>query len=448
MRPSLPAVIEVLVVDDSAVVRQLLTTLLTSESGIHVTTASDPVVAMAKMRRRRPHVILLDLEMPRMDGLTFLRQIMATDPLPVVVCSGFAEPGTGLAMRALSAGAVDIMPKPRLPVAGAVDPTALLDVVRAAAMARVGPPRIQRTITLPGLMPAKAAPPPAGGAPVPARTTGVHRVPTPAPARTTGVHRVPTPAPARTTSVQRVPTGAQGVPTAAQRVPTGPHRITTGVHRVPTGTNGVTTGVHRVTTEAIVAIGASTGGTEALRDILRAMPADAPGIVIVQHMPAGFTAAFAEHLNGICRIEVREAAPGDRVIRGRALIARGDRHLLVKRHGFDVVCELSDAAPVSRHRPSVDVLFRSIAEAVGPRAVGVILTGMGADGAEGLLAMKQAGASTIAQDESTSVVFGMPKEAIDRGAVDVVLPLPRIAAGILQRVPAVTGSRPAEAGRS
>jgi len=448
VRPSLPAVIEVLVVDDSAVVRQLLTTLLTSESGIHVTTASDPVVAMAKMRRRRPHVILLDLEMPRMDGLTFLRQIMATDPLPVVVCSGFAEPGTGLAMRALSAGAVDIMPKPRLPVAGAVDPTALLDVVRAAAMARVGPPRIQRTITLPGLMPAKAAPPPAGGAPVPARTTGVHRVPTPAPARTTGVHRVPTPAPARTTGVHRVPTGAQGVPTAAQRVPTGPHRITTGVHRVPTGTNGVTTGVHRVTTEAIVAIGASTGGTEALRDILRAMPADAPGIVIVQHMPAGFTAAFAEHLNGICRIEVREAAPGDRVIRGRALIARGDRHLLVKRHGFDVVCELSDAAPVSRHRPSVDVLFRSIAEAVGPRAVGVILTGMGADGAEGLLAMKQAGASTIAQDESTSVVFGMPKEAIDRGAVDVVLPLPRIAAGILQRVPAVTGSRPAEAGRS
>ena len=387
MRPALPPVIEVLVVDDSAVVRQLLTTLLTAETGIHVTTASDPVVAMAKMRRRRPHVILLDLEMPRMDGLTFLRQIMATDPLPVVVCSGFAEPGTGLAMRALSAGAVDIMPKPRLPVAGAVDPTALLDVVRAAAMARVGPPRIQRTITLPGLMPAKAAPPPAGGAPVPARTTGVHRV--------------PTPAPARTTSVQRVPTGAQGVPTAAQRVPTGPHRITTGVHRVPTGTNGVTTGVHRVTTEAIVAIGASTGGTEALRDILRAMPADAPGIVIVQHMPAGFTAAFAEHLNGICRIEVREAAPGDRVIRGRALIARGDRHLLVKRHGFDVVCELSDAAPVSRHRPSVDVLFRSIAEAVGPRAVGVILTGMGADGAEGLLAMKQAGASTIAQDEST-----------------------------------------------
>jgi two-component system chemotaxis response regulator CheB len=177
------------------------------------------------------------------------------------------------------------------------------------------------------------------------------------------------------------------------------------------------------------------------------MPADAPGIVIVQHMPAGFTAAFAEHLNGTCRMEVREAASGDRVTRGRALVARGDRHLLVKRRGFDLVVELSDAPAVSRHRPSVDVLFHSVAEAVGPRAVGVILTGMGADGADGLLAMKQAGASTIAQDESTSVVFGMPKEAIERGGVDVVLPLPRITAGILQRVPSVTAARAAEGGR-
>jgi two-component system chemotaxis response regulator CheB len=434
LRPALPPVIEVLVVDDSAVVRQLLTTLLTAETGIHVTTASDPVVAMAKMRRRRPHVILLDLEMPRMDGLTFLRQIMASDPLPVVVCSGFADPGTGLAMRALAAGAVDIMPKPRLPAAGAVDTSGLLDVVRAASLARVGPPRIQRTITLPGLMPAMA-PPSADRAAAPARTTGVHRVPT-------GAHRVPT-------GAHRVPTGANRVPTGANRVPTGTNGVTTGVYRVPTGNSSVTTGVHRsVTTEVVVAIGASTGGTEALRDILRAMPADAPGIVIVQHMPAGFTAAFAEHLKGICRMDVREAAHGDRVVRGRALVARGDRHLLVKRHGFEIVCELRDAPPVSRHRPSVDVLFHSVAEAVGPRAIGVILTGMGADGAEGLLAMKRAGAATIAQDESTSVVFGMPKEAIDRGAADVVLPLPRIAPGILQRVPAVTGGRAAEAGRS
>jgi two-component system chemotaxis response regulator CheB len=425
VRPAPPSVIDVLVVDDSAVVRQLLTTLLTAEPSIRVTSASDPVVAMAKMRRHRPHVILLDLEMPRMDGLTFLRQIMASDPLPVIVCSGFADPGTGLAMRALAAGAVEILPKPRLPAAGAVDTSGLLDVVRAAAQARVGPPRIQRTITLPGLMPAMS-PPPAVGAGASSRITGTHRVPT-------GTHRVPT-------GTHRVPTGTHRVPTGAHQVPTGTQRVTTGVHRV-------TTGVHRVMTDPIVAIGASTGGTEALRDILRGMPADAPGIVIVQHMPAGFTAAFAEHLNGTCKMEVREAAHGDRVARGRALVARGDRHLLVKRHGFELVVELSDAPPVSRHRPSVDVLFHSVAEAVGPRAVGVILTGMGADGAEGLLAMKRAGAITIAQDESTSVVFGMPKEAIDRGAVDVVLPLPRIGAGILQRVPSVTGARTAEAGR-
>ena len=199
--------------------------------------------------------------------------------------------------------------------------------------------------------------------------------------------------------------------------------------------------------DTVIAIGASTGGTEALKEILRAMPHDAPGIVIVQHMPAGFTAAFAAHLADICKMEVREAVDGDRIVRGRALLARGDRHLRVQRRGFDLVAEVDDSPPVSRHRPSVDVLFRSVAEAVGARAVGVILTGMGADGADGLLAMKRAGASTIAQDESTSVVFGMPKEAIDRGAVDVVLPLPRIAAGILQRVSAVTVAGAAEGGR-
>jgi two-component system, chemotaxis family, protein-glutamate methylesterase/glutaminase len=206
------------------------------------------------------------------------------------------------------------------------------------------------------------------------------------------------------------------------------------------------TASHRVTNDPIVAIGASTGGTEALKEILRAMPYDAPGIVIVQHMPVGFTAAFAEHLADVCKMEVREAAQGDRVARGRALLARGDRHLRVVRRNLELVVELDDGPPVCRHRPSVDVLFRSVADAVGPRALGVILTGMGADGADGLLAMKRAGASTIAQDESTSVVFGMPKEAIDRGAVDVVLPLPRIAAGILQRVPSSAGPRTAEGG--
>jgi two-component system, chemotaxis family, protein-glutamate methylesterase/glutaminase len=368
--------IDVLVVDDSAVVRQLMSSLLVPAAGIRTHTASDPLVAMAKMRRHRPHVILLDLEMPRMDGITFLKQIMATDPIPVVVCSGFAEPGTMLAMRALAAGAVDILPKPRLFASGGVEDNGLLDVVRAAAQAKIGPPRAPRTTTLHGWTP----------------------------------------------------------PQTRKRAPE------------PGTSRPGTTGLHRVPSDTVIAIGASTGGTEALKEIMRAMPHDAPGILIVQHMPAGFTAAFADHLADICRMEVREAVHGDRIVRGRALLARGDRHLRVVRRGFDLVAEVDDGPPVSRHRPSVDVLFRSVAEAVGPRAIGVILTGMGADGADGLLTMKRAGAATIAQDESTSVVFGMPKEAIDRGAVDVVLPLSRIAGGILQRVPVPTGARTAEGG--
>ena len=376
MKKGAQPLIDVLVVDDSAVVRQLMSSLLVPAAGIRAHTASDPLVAMAKMRRHRPHVILLDLEMPRMDGITFLKQIMATDPIPVVVCSGFAEPGTMLAMRALAAGAVDILPKPRVFASGALEDNGLLDVVRAAAQAKVGPLRPSRSTTLPGWMP----------------------------------------------------------PHARKR-PSEPASSRTGV-----------TASHRLPSDIVVAIGASTGGTEALKEILRALPYDAPGIVIVQHMPVGFTAAFAQHLADICKMEVREAVGGDRIVRGRALLARGDRHLRVLRRGFDLVAELDDGPPVARHRPSVDVLFRSVAEAVGARAIGVILTGMGADGAEGLLAMKRAGASTIAQDESTSVVFGMPKEAIDRGAVDVVLPLHRIAAGILQRVPGPAGARAAEGG--
>jgi len=374
--PTSSGPIDVLIVDDSAVVRQLMSALLGRLGCMHVHSASDPVVAMTKMRRHRPDVIVLDLEMPRMDGLTFLKQIMASDPIPVVVCSGFAEPGTMLAMRALAAGAVDVVPKPRLSASGLADDNGLIDVVRAAAQAKVGAPRARRSNTLPGWMPPPARRPP------------------------------------------------------PDRV-----RPTTGV-----------TGAYQLNSDVIVAIGASTGGTEALKEILRLMPYDGPGIVIVQHMPAGFTAAFAEHLADVCKMEVREAAHGDRVVRGRALLARGDRHLRVRRRHLELVVELDDGPPVCRHRPSVDVLFRSVAEAVGPRALGVILTGMGADGADGLLAMKKAGAGTIAQDESTSVVFGMPKEAIDRGAVDVVLPLPRIASGILQRVPAIAGPRTAEGG--
>jgi two-component system chemotaxis response regulator CheB len=187
-------------------------------------------------------------------------------------------------------------------------------------------------------------------------------------------------------------------------------------------------------------MGASTGGTEALRDVLRAMPADGPGIVIVQHMPEGFTTAFAEHLNGMCRMEVREARTGDRIHPGRALVAPGNRHLRVIRRGQHLVADVSDDAPVSRHRPSVDVLFASVAQAAGAQAIGVIMTGMGSDGADGLLQMKRAGAITIAQDESTSIVFGMPKEAIDRGAASLVLPLPRIAFAVLTRSAALARS--------
>jgi two-component system chemotaxis response regulator CheB len=355
----MPSPVSVLVVDDSAVVRQLMTTLLGAEPDLRVVTASDPMVAMAKMRQSRPHVILLDLEMPRMDGLTFLKRIMAVDPIPVVVCSGYAEPGTNRALRALEAGAVDVALKPRVSPGGTIEDTTLVDIVRAAAQARLGPRR-PATPTLIGLgevPPAKAA-------------------------------RAPTP------------------PLPSQR---------------------------------LVAIGASTGGTEALRDVLKAMPPDAPGIVIVQHMPQGFTAAFADHLDAVCKITVREARSGDQIQPGLALVAAGNRHLRVVRRGPHLVAEIGDEPPVSRHRPSVDVLFRSVARVAGANAVGVIMTGMGDDGADGLLEMRLAGAATIAQDEATCVVFGMPKEAIDRGAVDVVLPLARIAQGILRRSVVVPG---------
>lgn len=351
-------VLSVLVVDDSAVVRQAATTVLSQDPGIVVTVAADPYIALDKMGRSRPDVILLDLEMPRMDGLTFLRKIMAEDPIPVVVCSGLAARGTATAIRALEEGAVEIFSKPQLGVRDFLHDSAetLIDVVREAAEVRVR---------------RRAAPP---LAPTPRLSADVV---------------LPPVAPARRRTDR-------------------PYGIVD-----------------------VIAIGASTGGTEALRAILGTMPEDAPGIVVVQHMPERFTAAFAHRLNQICRIEVKEAAPGDRVQRGRALIAPGNRHLVLRRHGEQYEVDLSDGPRVSRHRPSVDVLFRSVAQAAGAHAVGVILTGMGDDGAAGLLEMKRAGAATLAQDERTSVVFGMPKEAIERGAVDRVVPLPGIAAAIL-----------------
>jgi two-component system chemotaxis response regulator CheB len=343
--------VHVLVVDDSAVVRQALSQIL-GRAGMAVATASDPLIAMGKMRRERPDAIVLDIEMPRMDGLTFLHRIMAEDPIPVVVCSGLAGPGTEVALQALEEGAVDLVEKPRLGVKGFLEDSArrIVHVVRAAAQAWVRAPR----------GPGPGAAPDARPAPPPPR-------------------------------------------------------------------------VVRETTHKVVVVGASTGGTEALRELLEAMPPDAPGTAIVQHMPEVFTAQFAKRLARSCRVEVKEASASERLVPGRALVAPGNRHLVVRRSGALYYAEVTDGPPVSLHRPSVDVLFRSAAQAAGPNAMGVILTGMGSDGASGLGEMKAAGAHTVAQDEATSVVFGMPKEAIARGAVDEVLPLPRIAGAILKR---------------
>ena len=345
--------LSVLVVDDSAVVRLALTTILSAEPDLLVTAASDPVFAMEKMGKARPDVIVLDLEMPRMDGISFLRKIMAEDPIPVVVCSGIAARGTEAAIRALEAGAVEVVAKPELGVRDFLHDASdeLVGTIRAAASARV-----ERRGTRP--------------------------------------------------PVQRPVSALQ----AAAPSPGG-----------------------KGASDRVVAIGASTGGTDALRRILEELPLDAPPVVIAQHMPARFTDAFARRLDGICRVRVKEAASGDLLRPGTALIAPGDRHLLVRRHGEGWSVLLEEGPRVSGHRPSVDVLFGSVARTVGARAMGVLLTGMGSDGASGLLAMRQAGAATICQDEATSVVWGMPKVAIDLGAAESVLPLDRIAGGILAR---------------
>lgn len=363
-RGSRRSTIEVLVVDDSAVVRQVMTTVLSQEPGINVTVAADPLIAMEKMKRQRPDVILLDLEMPRMDGLTFLRKIMAEDPIPVVVCSALAWPGSDIALNALDDGALDVITKPSVGVKGFLYESAILliDAIRSAAQARV---RAR------GLPPLAVLPKFSADAVLPNRK-----------------------APAL-----------------------------------------------RITTDKVVVVGASTGGTEAVLKLLEPMPPDAPAIVIVQHMPEVFTAGFAKRLDAVCQIEVKEAAHGDRVLQGRALIAPGNQHTLVRRSGGHYVVEVTDGPLVSRHRPSVDVLFRSVAQSAGPNAIGVIMTGMGDDGASGLLEMKQAGAWTIAQDEATSVVFGMPKEAIARGAVEEVCGLSSLAPTVLERVRNGSNSR-------
>jgi two-component system, chemotaxis family, protein-glutamate methylesterase/glutaminase len=354
--------IKVLIIDDSAVVRQTLTEVLSSDPEIVVMgTAADPFAAARRIQTEVPDVITLDVEMPRMDGITFLRKLMAQRPIPVVMCSSLTEHGSETLMQALEAGAVDIILKPRLGTAEFLMESKLriCEAVKAAAQARLQKRPAARPIT--------AVPPQKLSADVMLPPPGLGK------------------AMARTTDTERV-----------------------------------------------ICIGASTGGTESLRVVLEALPVASPGIVIVQHMPEKFTEAFARRLNGLCEVEVKEAADGDVVLRGRALIAPGNRHMLLQRSGARYFVTVKDGPLVSRHRPSVDVLFRSAAHSVGANGVGIIMTGMGDDGAHGLLEMKQVGALTVAQDEATSVVFGMPKEAIALGAADKVLPLDRLAAEIVR----------------
>ena len=350
--------IRVLIVDDSAFVRQTLKEILVSDPEIEViAVAGDPYAAVERIKAQAPDVITLDIEMPRMDGLTFLDRLMSQHPIPVVICSTLTAAGSDAALAALAKGAVEVITKPKLGTKEFFEESRvrICDAVKSAAHARLAKPRPREVCQVQPKLTADAI----------------------------------LPKPSMAAIIQ--------------------------------------------TTEKVVAVGASTGGTEALREFLEAMPLDAPGIVIVQHMPAEFTARFAERLERSCRISVKEAADNDSVIRGQALIAPGNRHMLLKRSGARYFVEIRDGPLVSRHRPSVDVLFRSAARYGGRNVVGVIMTGMGDDGARGMLEMRQSGAYTIAQDEATCIVFGMPAEAIKLGAAQQVLPLGAIAAEVVRR---------------
>ncbi|AHM60143.1 response regulator receiver modulated CheB methylesterase [Flammeovirgaceae bacterium 311] len=349
--------IKVFIIDDSALMRQVLSDILQADPQIQIIgTAADPFIAAKKLAEEAPDVITLDIEMPRMDGLTFLRKLMAQHPVPVVVISSLTARGSESALRALEYGAVEVMKKPDMLRGQEMEEVRvrLIDSIKAAKSSR-----IKRRSVL------------------------------------------------ATANVPEPKLSADAVLAAGSR------------------------GSMLRTTEKVVAVGASTGGTEALRVFLTSLPLDSPGILIVQHMPEMFTKSFAKRLDELCKISVKEAENGDTVIRGRALIAPGNKHMLLKRSGARYYVEVVDGPLVNRHRPSVDVLFRSVASYAGRNSLGVIMTGMGDDGARGLLEMKQAGAFTIAQDEKSCVVFGMPKEAIKHGGVDKVLSLELISSSVM-----------------
>jgi two-component system chemotaxis response regulator CheB len=347
-----------IVVDDSAVVRKHLTELLVAGGIDVIATAGDPLFAWPKMQARWPDVIVLDVEMPRMDGISFLRKVMSERPTPVVMCSTLTAAGATTTLEALAEGAVSFVTKPKLGLRDFLNDASngLVEAVRAAAKANVGH----------RLRPAPSAAAAAAAAPVTPVAIGMAR----APAAGSALHE---------------------------------------------------------TTDRVIAIGSSTGGVMAIETVLRALRRTTPGVVIVQHMPEAFTGPLAERLNGLCEMEVREARDGDRVLSGRVLIAPGGKHMQLRRNGAQYQVSVKDGPLVNRHKPSVDVLFKSVAQHAGRNALGLILTGMGDDGARGLLDMREAGAATVAQDEASCVVFGMPREAIRLGGAAQVLPLQSLA---------------------
>jgi two-component system, chemotaxis family, protein-glutamate methylesterase/glutaminase len=358
--------IKVLIVDDSAVVRQVITGMLAADASIEVMgAATDPLRAMEMMKKQWPDVIVLDVEMPRMDGITFLKQIMHERPTPVVICSTLTEKGAKTTIEALGAGAVAIITKPKLGLKQFLNDSSddLLVAIKSAARANVKRLALKVSST-----------------PLPVPTT----------------------------------------------------KLTADVVLAPASGRAMSK-----TTERVVAIGTSTGGTQALEEVLLALPRVTPGIVVVQHMPEKFTAAFADRLNNICQVTVKEAENNDRVVQGRVLIAPGGKHMLLRLSGAQYYVEVIDGPLVNRHRPSVDVLFRSTAKCAGSNALGIIMTGMGDDGAAGLFEMREAGAHTVAQDEESCVVYGMPKEAVKRGAVEKTLNLQGIAKEIQLQLSAI-----------
>ncbi len=347
--------IKVLIIDDSALIRKVLTEIIDRETDMKVVGAApDPLVAREMIRNLAPDVLTLDVEMPKMDGLDFLEKLMRLRPMPVVMVSTLTEKGSEIALRSLELGAVDFVAKPKMDIVGGMKEYAheITDKIRAAAQARIRRPA-----------PADAAP-------------------------------------------------KRSLPALG----------------------------NRGSTEKLIIIGASTGGTEALKDFLMELPADSPAVLVTQHMPPGFTRSFAERLNSLCRMTVSEAVQGERVLPGHAYIAPGALHMAVRKSGANYMVALSDAPVVNRHRPSVEVLFLSAAECVGANAIGIMLTGMGKDGATAMLEMKRAGSYNFAQDEASCVVFGMPKEAIAVGAVDEVVPLNEMARRVIDRL-ALSGRR-------